>query len=123
MSKSYDIQKTLNSSDSNLEQLLKTGSGERPRSLTFSFTNCYRSKRRRMSLAIRSVDNKTSSITHSTQLTFLDFIDLFKAFSLRCRRDLKDLFEQFALSCKPNTKDVPVSRPPGYSPPCGDYCK
>ncbi|XP_052101647.1 uncharacterized protein LOC127735503 isoform X2 [Mytilus californianus] len=124
MSKSFDtgIPKSLAASDQNLDKLLKNDNGERPRSLTFSFTNCYRNKRRRMSLGMHSMENKTSSITHSIQLTFLDFVDLFKAFSLRCRRDLKDLFEEFALSCKPSGKDPPVVRPPGYAPPPGDYC-
>lgn len=123
MSKSFDIKHSPASSDHNLEQIIKSGAGERPRNLTFSFTNCYRNKRRRMSLGVHSMDNKTSSITHSIQLTFLDFIDLFKAFSLRCRRDLKDLFEELTLPCKPNSKEQPANKPLAYTPPSGDYCK
>ncbi|XP_021351592.1 uncharacterized protein LOC110449213 [Mizuhopecten yessoensis] len=105
------------SSDPNLHQNQTTqkpnGSprlGFRPRSMTFSFTNRYRSKRRRMSLGMRSTDNKMTPITDSSQLTFLDFVDLFKSFSLRCRRDLKDLYEQLALTMKPTPgKDIPTA--------------
>lgn len=99
--KSETTKSTASSSDPVLNQNpLKTSPvlGVRPRSLTFSFTNRYCSRRRRMSLGNRVGDNKTHSITHSTQLSFLDFIDLFKAFGLRCRKDLKDLFEQFAMT-------------------------
>lgn len=64
-----------------------------------------------------------SSITHSTQLTFLDFVDLFKAFGLRCRKDLKDLFEQFAMTPKPNDKDIPLNKAQSYIPPSNDTCK
>ncbi|KAJ8317113.1 hypothetical protein KUTeg_005017 [Tegillarca granosa] len=39
-------------------------------------------------------------------MTFLDFVDLFKSFGLRCRRDLKDLFEQFATTIKQFSKDT-----------------
>jgi hypothetical protein len=80
-------------------------------------------KRRRISLGVGTGDNKMSSITHSTQLTFLDFVDLFKAFGLRCRKDLKDLFEQFAMTPKPNDKDIPVNRTQGYIPPSNDTCE
>ncbi|XP_024084473.1 1-phosphatidylinositol 4,5-bisphosphate phosphodiesterase epsilon-1-like isoform X1 [Cimex lectularius] len=40
------------------------------------------------------------SITHETQLDFVDFVTLFRSFSLRARKDLKDLFDQFAMSCR-----------------------
>src|ERR1700743_2673665 len=48
----------------------------------------------------RGVGLQTGSrmITHSTILSFFDFIDLFKAFNLRCRKDLGDLFERLAVS-------------------------
>ncbi|GAB6024048.1 hypothetical protein CHUAL_008768 [Chamberlinius hualienensis] len=36
------------------------------------------------------------SITHSSQLDFLEFLELFHSFSIRSRKDLKDLFEQMA---------------------------
>ncbi|KAK3593089.1 hypothetical protein CHS0354_038127 [Potamilus streckersoni] len=93
-----------NASDSQLSghSLVQGGSSNihRLRSQTVtSYLNRYQI-RHRMSLCSRSGD-KTSSITHSTHLSFLDFVDLFKSFSLRCRKDLRDLFEQFAVS-KPN---------------------
>lgn len=74
-------------------------------------------------MGVGTGDNKMSSITHSTQLTFLDFVDLFKAFGLRCRKDLKDLFEQFAMTPKPNDKDIPLNKTQGYIPPSNDTCK
>ncbi|KAF6199527.1 hypothetical protein GE061_007553 [Apolygus lucorum] len=40
------------------------------------------------------------SITHETQLDFVDFVALFRSFSLRARKDLKDLFDQFSMSCR-----------------------
>lgn len=112
-------------SDPNLNQNCKLSPnlGFRPRSSTFSFTNRYRMKRRRISLGVGTGDNKMSSITHSTQLTFLDFVDLFKAFGLRCRKDLKDLFEQFAMTPKPNDKDIPLNKAQSYIPPSNDTCK
>ncbi|XP_062591377.1 uncharacterized protein LOC134252848 isoform X1 [Saccostrea cucullata] len=121
-----EMNRSANSaSDPNLNQnlgKLSPNLGFRPRSSTFSFTNRYRMKRRRISLGVGTGDNKMSSITHSTQLTFLDFVDLFKAFGLRCRKDLKDLFEQFAMTPKPNDKDIPVNRTQGYIPPSNDTC-
>ncbi|XP_060069522.1 uncharacterized protein LOC132549598 [Ylistrum balloti] len=98
--------------------------GFRPRSMTFSFTNRYRSKRRRMSLGMRTNDNKMTPITDSSQLTFLDFVDLFKSFSLRCRRDLKDLYEQLALTMKPTPgKDIPTAlRTHAYNSAGNDTC-
>lgn len=121
-----EMNRSANSaSDPNLNQNCKLSPnlGFRPRSSTFSFTNRYRMKRRRISLGVGTGDNKMSSITHSTQLTFLDFVDLFKAFGLRCRKDLKDLFEQFAMTPKPNDKDIPLNKTQGYIPPSNDTCK
>ena len=91
---------------------------------TYSFTNNFRIKRRRMSLGIKNCDNKLSSITHSSQLTFLDFVDLFRAFSLRCRRDLRELYDQLALSVKPgHLKDPEVpTRPNSFVPPHANTC-
>ncbi|RZF45196.1 hypothetical protein LSTR_LSTR009967 [Laodelphax striatellus] len=40
------------------------------------------------------------SITHETQLDFVDFVALFRSFSLRSRKDLRDLFDQLALTCR-----------------------
>ncbi|KAH9518382.1 1-phosphatidylinositol 4,5-bisphosphate phosphodiesterase epsilon-1, partial [Bulinus truncatus] len=103
MNKSHNSDPTLNQIARGSPTL-----GFRPRSLTFSFTNRYRSRRRRMSLGCRSGD-KSSSITHSTQLSFLDFVDLFKSFGLRCRKDLKELFDQMSSSKKPQVEDALTS--------------
>ena len=71
----------------------------RPRNLTFNFIGTgYRPRsKRRLSLGGKNAD-PNKHITHSTVMNFLDFVDLFKSFSLRCRKDLNDLFEQFATS-------------------------
>lgn len=61
-----------------------------------------------MSLGCRCADNKINDITHSTQLAFLDFVDLFKSFSLRCRKDLKELFEHFATMRVADTLQTPM---------------
>ncbi|KAK7011166.1 1-phosphatidylinositol 4 5-bisphosphate phosphodiesterase epsilon-1-like isoform X1, partial [Biomphalaria glabrata] len=103
MNKSHNSDPTLNQIARGSPTL-----GFRPRSLTFSFTSRYRSRRRRMSLGCRSGD-KSSSITHSTQLSFLDFVDLFKSFGLRCRKDLKELFDQVSSSKKPHVEEAPTS--------------
>ena len=34
----------------------------------------------------------SGSITHGSELTFLEFLDLFKSFSLRLRKDIRTLF-------------------------------
>ncbi|XP_071091113.1 1-phosphatidylinositol 4,5-bisphosphate phosphodiesterase epsilon-1-like [Haliotis cracherodii] len=117
-----EMQKTA-SSDPTLNQIPRGSPtpGFRPRSLTFSFTNRYRSRRRRMSLGCKTGDNKTNSITHSTQLSFLDFVDLFKAFGLRCRKDLKELFEQFAVT-KSTGMELPSVKHPPYIPSPRDMC-
>nr|CAD7593770.1 unnamed protein product [Timema genevievae] len=43
---------------------------------------------------------RAGSITHETQLDFVDFVALFRSFSLRARKDLRDLFEQQAITCR-----------------------
>ncbi|XP_067003645.2 1-phosphatidylinositol 4,5-bisphosphate phosphodiesterase epsilon-1 isoform X2 [Anabrus simplex] len=43
---------------------------------------------------------RAGSITHETQLDFIDFVALFRSFSLRARKDLRDLFEQLAITCR-----------------------
>ena len=69
----------------------------KPKTLTFNFVGSgYRPRDpRRLSQEIKVTD-PIKPITHSSVLSFLDFVELFKSFSLRCRKDLKDLFEQFA---------------------------
>uniref|UniRef100_T1IQR7 Phosphoinositide phospholipase C n=1 Tax=Strigamia maritima TaxID=126957 RepID=T1IQR7_STRMM len=64
------------------------------------------------------------SITHATQLDFIDFLDLFRAFSLRTRKDLKDLFEQMATQpkiVKELSKDSHLTT--DTSPECDDATK
>ncbi|CAG5127270.1 unnamed protein product, partial [Candidula unifasciata] len=111
-------------SDPSLNQISRGSPtlGFRPRSLTFSFTSRYRSRRRRMSLGCRSCD-KSSSITHSTQLSFLDFVDLFKSFGLRCRKDLKDLFDQMSSTKKPHVEEAAASVDiPSQAPTSDNIC-
>ncbi|KAJ9590133.1 hypothetical protein L9F63_016745 [Diploptera punctata] len=43
---------------------------------------------------------RAGSITHETQLDFVDFVALFRSFSLRARKDLRDLFDQLAITCR-----------------------
>ena len=71
----------------------------KPKNLTFNFIKSgYRPQnRQRISLGGRSADTN-KPIIHTLVMDFLDFVILFKSFSLRCRKDLKDLFEQFATS-------------------------
>ena len=68
-----------------------------PKKLTFGFGEIgYHPKIQRPSLLGNSV-NSDKPITHGTVLEFVDFVDLYRSFSLRVRKDLKDLFEQFAV--------------------------
>jgi hypothetical protein len=41
---------------------------------------------------------RVGSILYDTQLDFVDFVTLFRSFSLLIRKDLRDLFEQLAIS-------------------------
>ncbi|CAH1784522.1 unnamed protein product, partial [Owenia fusiformis] len=87
-----------NNNDFNVTSLYKGQSQSntfRPRGFSQNLTVAYRA-RQKFSLGSRTMDGK-SLLTHSTCLDFLDFMDLFKSFSIRCRKDLKDLFEQFAV--------------------------
>ncbi|XP_053407871.1 uncharacterized protein LOC123546334 isoform X3 [Mercenaria mercenaria] len=66
---------------------------------TSSYITRYRTRRRTSVLGKHLVgENKNNSITHSTRLSFFDFLDLFRSFALRSRKDLRDLFEQFAIA-------------------------
>ena len=80
-----------------------------PSKLTFRFLETdfvARSEQRRLSMgALRmsaSSDRLSSerqpSLVHSTVVELVDFIDLFKAFVLRSRKDLANLFERFAVA-------------------------
>ncbi|WAR21471.1 PLCE1-like protein [Mya arenaria] len=66
---------------------------------TSTYVKRYRTRRRSSVLGKHLLgENKNNSITHSTRLSFFDFVDLFRSFSLRSRKDLRDLFDQFALT-------------------------
>lgn len=43
---------------------------------------------------------RTTSIMYETQLNFVEFVALFRSFSLRARKDLRDLFGQLAITCR-----------------------
>ncbi|XP_037922568.1 1-phosphatidylinositol 4,5-bisphosphate phosphodiesterase epsilon-1-like [Hermetia illucens] len=47
---------------------------------------------------------RAGSITYETKLDFLDFIALFRSFSLLARKDLRDLFDQLSVTRKSKTK-------------------
>ena len=89
----------------------------RPRNLTFNFAGSggYPG-RRKLTLGSKKLDSKIEPITHSTELDLLDFIDLFKSFSLRCRKDLKDVFERLSttrpfVEKKSETNEYELDRP------------
>lgn len=46
------------------------------------------------------VKARTTSIMYETQLNFVEFVALFRSFSLRARKDLRDLFIQLAITCR-----------------------
>ncbi|XP_076673578.1 1-phosphatidylinositol 4,5-bisphosphate phosphodiesterase epsilon-1 isoform X1 [Andrena cerasifolii] len=46
------------------------------------------------------VKARTTSIMYGTQLNFVEFVALFRSFSLRARKDLRDLFGQLAITCR-----------------------
>ncbi|XP_053978148.1 1-phosphatidylinositol 4,5-bisphosphate phosphodiesterase epsilon-1-like isoform X2 [Hylaeus volcanicus] len=46
------------------------------------------------------VKSRTTSIMYETQLNFVEFVALFRSFSLRARKDLRDLFSQLAITCR-----------------------
>ncbi|XP_051171647.1 1-phosphatidylinositol 4,5-bisphosphate phosphodiesterase epsilon-1-like isoform X1 [Leptopilina boulardi] len=46
------------------------------------------------------VKAKATSIMYETQLNFVEFVALFRSFSLRARKDLRDLFGQLAITCR-----------------------
>uniref|UniRef100_UPI001478712C 1-phosphatidylinositol 4,5-bisphosphate phosphodiesterase epsilon-1-like n=1 Tax=Osmia lignaria TaxID=473952 RepID=UPI001478712C len=46
------------------------------------------------------VKARTASIMYATQLNFVEFVALFRSFSLRARKDLRDLFGQLAITCR-----------------------
>ncbi|XP_023290532.1 1-phosphatidylinositol 4,5-bisphosphate phosphodiesterase epsilon-1 [Orussus abietinus] len=46
------------------------------------------------------VKARATSIMYETQLNFVEFVALFRSFSLRARKDLRDLFAQLAINCR-----------------------
>lgn len=46
------------------------------------------------------VKARATSIMYETQLNFVEFVALFRSFSLRARKDLRDLFGQLAITCR-----------------------
>jgi hypothetical protein len=84
--------------DSEKENHVKTRTKSRSGSLTYSYAMQHCTRARRLSLGIRTSPGETKPITHSTQLEFLDFVDLFKSFYMRLRKDLREIFEQFAVT-------------------------
>ncbi|XP_076389293.1 1-phosphatidylinositol 4,5-bisphosphate phosphodiesterase epsilon-1 isoform X2 [Megachile rotundata] len=46
------------------------------------------------------VKARTTTIMYETQLNFVEFVALFRSFSLRARKDLRDLFGQLAITCR-----------------------
>ncbi|XP_033632686.1 uncharacterized protein LOC117294412 isoform X1 [Asterias rubens] len=50
---------------------------------------------RRKSPSLGSVGSQ-SLLTMNSQLSFTEFVELFKSFSLRCRKDLKDIFDSYS---------------------------
>ncbi|KAJ8673907.1 hypothetical protein QAD02_005169, partial [Eretmocerus hayati] len=43
---------------------------------------------------------RATSLMYETQLNFVEFVALFRSFSLRARKDLRDLFGQLAITCR-----------------------
>ncbi|KAL3193090.1 hypothetical protein MRX96_058588 [Rhipicephalus microplus] len=46
------------------------------------------------------------TITHSSQMNFLEFAELFRSFMVRCRKDLKDIFESVATNSKVTASEL-----------------
>ncbi|XP_077870240.1 1-phosphatidylinositol 4,5-bisphosphate phosphodiesterase epsilon-1-like [Saccoglossus kowalevskii] len=86
----------------NKDSVLKGSGGDRRRSFTFSWYG-----RDKTGKVRNTIDNKPPAppITMNTNMSFLEFVELFKSFSLRCRKDLKDLFEKIAVPTS-TIKDV-----------------
>jgi len=82
-----------NSSRSSIRQPIPT------RNLTFNFSRLSRRgvlNTRDDVSGLRRQRPDQLVITQSSVLSFVDFVDLFRAFALRMRKDLRDLFEQQA---------------------------
>ncbi|KAL3280169.1 hypothetical protein HHI36_017669 [Cryptolaemus montrouzieri] len=53
---------------------------------------------------------RVGSILYDTQLDFVDFVMLFRSFSLLIRKDLRDLFEQLAISYRSMAVNITASK-------------
>ena len=60
-----------------------------------------------MSWGVNIDTDSRSPITHSSKLDFLEFIELFKSFSLWFRKDLKDIFDQIATTTPAIERKMP----------------
>ena len=126
MRQNLETQSQLSTSSS---ELVIRVSSDSPTIHTNSLTIQYKDKYKRHSshpeLEFATPIRQTikSAITHSSQMDFLEFQELFRSFLIRSRRDIKDIFEQIATKsdihsyCEtpiettlsaPNTGSVPI---------------
>ncbi|XP_059477759.1 uncharacterized protein LOC132198045 isoform X2 [Neocloeon triangulifer] len=77
-------------------------------STSFNYPGLQREKKAAGSEYLQIRQFRAGSITNETQLDFIDFVNLFRSFSLRLRKDLRELFEQFATVCR-TTSDGSLS--------------
>ncbi|XP_077992111.1 1-phosphatidylinositol 4,5-bisphosphate phosphodiesterase epsilon-1-like [Glandiceps talaboti] len=80
-----------------------SGSGRR-RSFTFSWYGREKDKIGKMKPPMERTESHSGPITMNTNMVFKECLELYKSFSLRCRKDLKDLFEKFSV-CNNSIKD------------------
>ncbi|XP_038070793.1 uncharacterized protein LOC119739790 isoform X2 [Patiria miniata] len=52
-------------------------------------------------------------LTMNSQLTFAEFVELFKSFSLRCRKDIKDIFDSYSKAYSANKEQLPAKSDDG----------
>ena len=100
---------TNNRPDSQNSSVRRSDVGFHPSKLTFRFIESGYRPRNNRRLSMGSVTSSDNPIMHSTVLELMDFVDLFKAFALRCRKDLKDLFEQVAVQEPAKTLTPPAA--------------
>ncbi|XP_071948971.1 uncharacterized protein [Antedon mediterranea] len=60
-------------------------------------SSLFNSQSRRGSRRQSAESNKSLQLNAATSLSFQDFFELYKSFSLRCRKDLKEIFIEFAI--------------------------
>lgn len=68
-------------------------------SLTYHYREKFRRNRNQSHSENEFTPNKhlvKPAITHSSQMDFIEFMELFRSFLIRSRRDIKDIFEQIA---------------------------